>query len=103
MWRTFDRESVETVPASPGAYRLYKDARVVYVGMTASGTTLRSELRRHLRGDYGRATQTATEFDYRQTNSRDDTYEVYRDLYLSSGLHPAEHRVGTPVRRRLPG
>lgn len=101
MWRTFDATSVAALPAKPGAYRLYRDARVIFVGVTAPGATLRSELRRHLRGDFGRATQRATEFDYREAGTRRDAYDVYLDLYLSSGLHPAEQRGGAAARRRL--
>lgn len=100
MWRTFDSENVSGAPLAPGAYRLYKDARVVFVGLTSPGATLRSELRRHLRGDFGPATQEATEFDYRAAGSRRDAYEAYLELYLSSGLHPAE-RSGFAARRRV--
>jgi hypothetical protein len=101
MWRTFDAENVAAVPTAPGAYRLYRDARVIFVGWTERGATLRSELRRHLRGDFGRVTQEATEFDYREARSRRAAYDAYLDLYLSSGLHPAEPRAGAPTRRRL--
>lgn len=86
MCRDFTPESISHAPLQPGAYRLYRNARVIHVGKAAEGATLRSELRRHLRGDYGPHTQSATEFDYRVAADSHSAYDLYLDLYLSSGL-----------------
>lgn len=88
MCYDFDATSILRVPAAPGAYRLYRNARIVYVGMAAGGATLRSELRRHFRGDFGPATRSATEFEYCEAADAFAAYQAYLELYVSSGLRP---------------
>jgi hypothetical protein len=100
MWHTFNAKNVAAAPAAPGAYRLYKDARVIFVGMAAGGATLRSELKRHLRGDFGSGTEAASGFDYQEASDALDAYKTYLSLYVSATLRPLEQRNG-PVRRRV--
>lgn len=88
MWRNFEETDINHAPVAPGAYRLYRHARVIYVGMAAGAATLRSELQRHLRGDFGRATQCATDFEYRETPDPLEAYQAYLDYYVTSGLRP---------------
>lgn len=98
MCRDFESRCVNRAPAKPGAYRLYRNARVIYVGMAAGRATLRSELQRHLRGEFGPHTQSATEFDYREAPDALAAYDAYLDLHGTSGL-PAV-RQGAPAARR---
>jgi hypothetical protein len=93
VWRNFDASSIPEVPASAGAYRLYRNARVIYVGMAGGGATLRSELRRHLRGDFGLPTQAATELEYREAPDALSAYQVYLEFHLSSGPAPSLPKV----------
>lgn len=88
MWRDFEAALINQAPVRPGAYRLYRNARAIYVGMAAGAATLRSELQRHLRGDFGLATQNATEFEYREADDPAAAYQAYLDLYVTSGLRP---------------
>lgn len=88
MWRNFEPAHINEAPVSPGAYRLYRHAKIIYVGMASGAATLRSELQRHLRGDFGLSTQTATEFDYREAPDPLQAYQVYLDFYVTSGLRP---------------
>lgn len=99
MWDQFIETRIAEAPTAQGAYRLYKDTRVIYVGMAAGGATLRSELNRHARGHFGALSQAATHFDYRVADDAQEAYRVYLDLYLSSGLWPAESRQRTARRR----
>jgi hypothetical protein len=88
MWRNFEEAHINQAPVSPGAYRLYRHTRIVYVGMAAGATTLRSELQRHLRGDFGLSTQSATDFEYRETPDPLAAHQAYLDFYVTSGLRP---------------
>jgi excinuclease UvrABC nuclease subunit len=89
MYLDFEMKSVTDAPRTPGAYRLYRHAKVIYVGMAAEGATLRSELRRHLRGDFGPQTQSATGFDYCKADSQASAYDIYLKLFISAGLPAA--------------
>jgi len=58
----FTDASVETSPASPGVYLLYKSGRLVYIGLAVNGSGIRAELESHRHGAHGRCTQAATAF-----------------------------------------
>src|SRR3954463_11409018 len=45
-----EQASIALAPLSHGAYRLWHEGRVLYIGMTSGARTLRSELMRHWRG-----------------------------------------------------
>jgi hypothetical protein len=91
-----DPASIALVPASHGAYRLWDRDRVLFVGMTSGARTLRSELMRHWRGDYGH-TQRASHFDCITAPTADEAHAHYLSLYLSSGLRA---EPGTSLARR---
>ena len=57
-------DAIATAPALQGAYRLWARGRLLHIGHTSALQTLRGELRRHFRGDYGPRTQAASHFDY---------------------------------------
>ena len=82
---SLDQDSIALAPASHGAYRLWDRERVLSVGMATGRRTLRSELLRHWRGDFGR-TQRASRFECLAAASPDEAHALYLSLYLSSGL-----------------
>jgi hypothetical protein len=92
-----DQASIALAPLSPGAYRLWLEGRVLFVGMTSGARTLRSELIRHWRGDFGH-TQRASHFECLPAPTADEAHAHYLSLYISSGLRAES---GTGVARRL--
>ena len=80
-----DEAGIALAPACHGAYRLWDAERVVFVGMTSGARTLRSELMRHRRGDFGN-TQRASRFECLAAPSAHEAHALYLSLYLSSGL-----------------
>jgi hypothetical protein len=60
----FTDAAVEITPSSPGVYLLYRDGRLIYVGLAVNGSGIRQELESHLRGAYGACTQAASAFLY---------------------------------------
>lgn len=82
----FDPARIAAVPQSPGAYRLLRGGRVIYVGIASGARSLRSELTRHWRGDFGPRTQGASHFEYLAAHTTAHAHELYRELYLSAGL-----------------
>jgi hypothetical protein len=81
--------SIALVPAAHGAYRLWRGARVLFVGVTWGAQTLRSELRRHWRGDYGSLTQSASHFEYLAAPNVAQAHQLYVALQSTSGLREA--------------
>jgi hypothetical protein len=88
----FDPTGIALVPASHGAYCLWWEGRALFVGMTSGARTLRSELMRHLRGDFGH-TQRASHFECVTAATTDEAHAHYLALYLRSGLRDASPRV----------
>lgn len=89
-------EAARLAPAACGAYRLFDGCRVIYVGLAAGRITLRYELQRHLRGDYGARTQRASAFDYRLGRDDEDAALLYRTLYACSGWRDPAHGSTLP-------
>lgn len=87
-----DEAEIALTPASHGAYRLWDAGRVLFVGMTTGARTLRSELMRHLRGDFGH-TQRASHFECLAAPTAEEAHALYLSLYLSSGLREATPRI----------
>jgi hypothetical protein len=81
----FTPEEVALAPAAPGVYFLYRNERLIYIGIAVHGSGIRQELERHLRGIYGTGTRAATSFDYELT--RDPV--VVSAQYLQA--HMARH------------
>ena len=88
-----DEAAIALVPASPGAYRLWDAGRVLFVGMTNGTRTLRTELMRHRRGDFGLRTQRASHFECLAAATAVEAHRLYLSLYLSSGLRDEPARV----------
>jgi hypothetical protein len=86
----FDEAGVAAAPATRGVYFLYRDHRVIYIGVAVHGTGIRQELQKHLSGAYGARTRTATAFDFEQTRHP----VVARSEYLAA--HMARHRGQLP-------
>ena len=82
----FDPSAIAAVPPSPGAYRLWSRGRVLFVGVAFGARSLRTELNRHLRGDFGPITQAASHFDCLVAHTAAHAHELYRSLYAASGL-----------------
>jgi hypothetical protein len=80
-----DQAGIALAPVCHGAYRLWHEGRVLFVGMTTGTRTLRSELMRHWRGDFGH-TQKASHFECLAAASAPEAHAHYLSLYLSSRL-----------------
>jgi hypothetical protein len=92
MESPLEHAAIALIPASHGAYRLWHAGRVLFVGMTCGTRTLRSELLRHWRGDFGH-TRNASHFEYLAAETADEAHAHYLSLYLSSGLRDASPRT----------
>ena len=88
-----DEAGIALAPASHGAYRLWDERRVLFVGMTLGVRTLRSELLRHRRGDFGTRTQRASHFECIPAATVAEAHSLYLSLYGSSGLRDAGPRM----------
>jgi hypothetical protein len=86
----FDATNVAQAPASPGVYLLYRGHRLIYIGASANGDTIRQDLQRHLRGAGGSRTRRATEFDYEAAPDPLPVYWLYLNIYreMTGGLLP---------------
>jgi hypothetical protein len=60
----FTDAAVEISPTSPGVYLLYRDGRLIYIGLAINGSGIRQELQSHRDGAYGSCTQAASAFLY---------------------------------------
>lgn len=81
----FTVEHVAAAPATSGVYFLYRNARVIYIGVAVHGTGIRQELHNHLRGSYGAATQGASAFRYELT--RDPVVAKHEYLRLHKAAY----------------
>jgi hypothetical protein len=86
----FVSRTVAEAPASPGVYLLYRDHRLIYIGLAAAGATIQERLRHHLGGEGGPCTRSATEFDYETSGDPVPLYHHYLAVYLDAtgGLLP---------------
>ena len=76
----FSEAAVDVSPAASGVYLLYKDGRLIYIGVAVSGSDIRQELASHLSGAHGECTRGATAFLY-ETGA--DPLRLYR-TYLGA-------------------
>jgi hypothetical protein len=90
----FNQSAIARAPETSGVYFLYRQERVLYIGIAVHGTGIRQELEKHLNGVYGAHTRAATSFDFEET--RDPV--VARREYLLA--HMAEHRGRVPSGNR---
>ena len=79
----FTHAAVDMSPASAGVYLLYRNGRLIYVGLAVHGSGIRQELASHLAGAHGECTRNATAF----------TYELARDPRALHQRYLAAHRA----------
>jgi excinuclease UvrABC nuclease subunit len=84
----FDQREIAALPHAPGAYRLLNAGRVLFVGMASGARSLRTELNRHWRGDFGPLTQGASHFECLVAHTSAHAHELYRTLYEGCGPRP---------------
>jgi hypothetical protein len=60
----FAEAAIGVSPAAPGVYFLYRDGRLVYIGLALQDCGIRQALANHHRGAYGECTRAATSFTY---------------------------------------
>lgn len=90
----FTDSTVSSAPTTSGVYFLYRDARLIYIGIAVHGTGIRQELAKHLSGAHGDRTRTATAFRFEQTR---DPVVASREYLLA---HMAQHRGRAPLCNR---
>ena len=83
----------DEIPACVGVYRLYFGKDLLHIGMAAGAATLRSELARHARGDYGPDTQRADRVDWEVVPDDLYAYEAFVALY-NEAIYCASERTG---------
>ena len=83
----------EEAPACVGVYRLYSGDARLHIGMAAGAATLRSELARHARGDYGPDTQLADRVDWEVVPDDLYAYEAFVALY-NEAIYAGCERAG---------
>ena len=76
-----------------GVYRLYHGKDLLHIGMAAGAATLRSELARHARGDYGPGTQRADRVDWEVVPDDLYAYEAFVALY-NEAIYAGCERAG---------
>jgi hypothetical protein len=80
----FDIRHIADAPARAGVYLLYRDQRLIYIGLAPRGLTIREELLRHLRGGGGACTRSATHFDCEASAAPVALYDHYVAVYLDA-------------------
>jgi len=75
--------SIDASPTAPGVYFLYRDGRLIYIGLAVNGSGIREELANHRRGAYGERTRAATAF----------IYELARDPRTLHARYLSVHRA----------
>lgn len=60
----FTEAAIDLSPAAPGVYLLYRNGRLLYIGLAVHGSSIRDELASHRRGAHGARTREATAFIY---------------------------------------
>jgi hypothetical protein len=81
----FSAPAIEVSPPVPGVYFLYRDGRLVYIGLAVNGAGIREALNSHQRGAYGECTRAATSFIYQLTENPRALYlrclDAHRERY----------------------
>jgi hypothetical protein len=91
----FNESTVSSAPTTSGVYFLYREARLIYIGIAVHGTGIRQQLEKHLSGAYGERTRAATAFRFEETR---DPVVASREYLLE---HMAEHRGRPPLCNRV--
>lgn len=95
----FTEAAIDLSPALPGVYFLYRDGRLVYIGLAVNGSGIRQELESHRRGARGIGTSECTAFTYESASDPRALHQHYL------GLHRARYggRVPPANQRELGG
>lgn len=104
---------VRHCPAAPGVYRLYLGQCLLHVGMAAGAATLRSEIRAHVRGDYGARTQAADRVEWEVAPDSVRAYQRFLTLNTAARVaamapdeaspsRSARYSTGHSLRKREP-
>lgn len=80
----FTAEQLTVAPAATGVYFLYRNERLIYIGVAVHGTGIRQELHNHLRGSYGAATQAASAYRYELTRDPVVAKHEYLEMHKAS-------------------
>jgi hypothetical protein len=90
----FSEAAIEVSPPVPGVYFLYRDGRLVYIGLAVNGSGIREALASHQRGAYGECTRAATSFIYQLSDNPRALYlrclQAHRERY--GGRLPSCHQ-----------
>ena len=77
----FAGPAIDVSPTEPGVYLLYRDGRLIYIGVAVNGASIRQELARHLGGARGDCTREATAFAYELTPDPRARYRRYLSMH----------------------
>jgi hypothetical protein len=78
----FTEAAIDLSPAAPGVYLLYRDGRLIYIGVAVNGSGIRQELESHRRGA-GRGTSDATAFMYEPAVDPRALHRHYLNIHRS--------------------
>jgi hypothetical protein len=77
----FTEAAIDISPTAPGVYRLYRNGRLIYIGLALNGAGIRRELESHRQGAHGSCTQGATAFLCEIAADPLATYRRYLDMH----------------------
>lgn len=77
----FTDAAIDISPTAPGVYRLYRNGRLIYIGLAVNGAGIRRELESHRQGACGCCTQGATAFLFEIAAHPLATYRRYLDMH----------------------
>ena len=80
----FTGPAIDLSPAAPGVYLLYRDGRLIYIGLAVNGASIRGELASHRDGARGGFTREATAFTYELVPDPRARHRRYLDLHRES-------------------
>ena len=78
----FTDAAIDLSPAAPGVYLLYRDGRLIYIGLAVNGSGIRQELESHRRGA-GLGTSDATAFLYELAADPRARHRHYLNIHRS--------------------
>jgi len=90
----FTDAAIDLSPAAPGVFLLYRDGRLIYIGLAVNGSGIRQELESHRRGA-GTGTSDATAFTYEPSADPRALHQRYLNLHrqrYGGRLPPANER-----------
>jgi hypothetical protein len=77
----FSEAAIDLAPAAAGVFMLYRDGRLIYIGLAPAGSGIRAELASHRAGAHGHASAAATAFLYEQSAEPRPLYERYLEAH----------------------